>query len=84
VNQGFLSISVSAPMNFTDDYSDPSATSTFATLEFDLVKDTVKLPGGFVCQLASLAQALDAALSAQKRLGREQAFRRRSREELYR
>ena len=39
-----------------------------ATLEFDLVKKTVRLPGGFVCSLADLAHVVGKALVAQEEL----------------
>ena len=73
MSQRILQLSVSEPIDPAD-YFDPPKTTKFATLEVDLVRDTVKLPGGFVCRLAGLTQVLNQALSAQKRLEQERAF----------
>jgi len=81
VSQRILQLLVSEPLPWLQDLSrlsDLSPTVKFATLEFDLAKDTVRLPaGGFVCRLASLVRVVNTALAAQERWKRDRALYRK-------
>lgn len=61
----YLQLTITGPIDITD-LDDPPSAVEGATLEFDLVKGTVKLPGGFTCSLMNLLHIIDRARMAQR------------------
>ena len=59
-----LHLSVSEPCEYIDFLENIPIESQFATLEFDLLKGHVRLPGGFTTTIESLMRAASTGMTA--------------------